>query len=140
MGAPCANTATDQSNASPTPSNVALSLIQPPLFVTHVNFGSRESFWAHMDSWPARIFSQRSQSCVSLPLMPGLILVFNNRGIIASTLMAHDVFISYARGDHSRAAQLASVLATKGWSVWWDRDILPGRTFDDVIEEALTNA
>ena len=67
-------------------------------------------------------------------------LVFNNRGIIASTLMTHDVFISYARGDHSRAAQLASVLATKGWSVWWDRDILPGRTFDDVIEEALTNA
>ena len=72
--------------------------------------------------------------------MADLILVFNNRGIIASTLMTHDVFISYARGDHSRAAQLASVLATKGWSVWWDRDILPGRTFDDVIEEALTNA
>src|SRR5262245_22432713 len=72
--------------------------------------------------------------------MADLILVFNNRGIIASTLMAHDVFISYARGDHSRAAQLASVLAAKGWSVWWDRDILPGRTFDDVIEEALTNA
>ena len=54
--------------------------------------------------------------------------------------MAHDVFISYAKGDRSRAAELASVLKTKGWSVWWDRDILPGRTFDDVIEEALTGA
>lgn len=54
--------------------------------------------------------------------------------------MAHDVFISYARGDHSRAAELASVLETKGWSVWWDHDILPGRTFDDVIEEALSGA
>ena len=54
--------------------------------------------------------------------------------------MAHDVFISYAKGDRSRAAELASLLETKGWSVWWDRDILPGRTFDDVIEEALTNA
>ena len=54
--------------------------------------------------------------------------------------MAHDVFISYARADHSRAAELASVLETKGWSVWWDRDILPGRTFDDVIEEALSGA
>src|SRR5262245_40072612 len=54
--------------------------------------------------------------------------------------MAHDVFISYARGDRSRAAELASVLEAKGWSVWWDRDILPGRTFDDVIEEALTGA
>src|SRR6476646_1338402 len=54
--------------------------------------------------------------------------------------MTHDVFISYAKGDRSRAAELASVLKTKGWSVWWDRDILPGRTFDDVIEEALTGA
>lgn len=54
--------------------------------------------------------------------------------------MAHDVFISYAKGDRSRAAQLASVLETKGWSVWWDRDIPPGRTFDEVIEEALTGA
>jgi hypothetical protein len=54
--------------------------------------------------------------------------------------MTHDVFISYAKGDRSRAAELASLLETKGWSVWWDRDIPPGRTFDDVIEEALTNA
>jgi TIR domain len=54
--------------------------------------------------------------------------------------MSHDVFISYAKGDRSRAAQLASVLEAKNWSVWWDRDILPGRTFDDVIEEALTGA
>jgi TIR domain len=54
--------------------------------------------------------------------------------------MAHDVFISYAKGDRSRAAELASILETKSLSVWWDRDITPGRTFDDVIEEALTNA
>ena len=54
--------------------------------------------------------------------------------------MPHDVFISYAKGDRSRAAELASILETKGLSVWWDRDILPGRTFDDVIEEALTSA
>jgi hypothetical protein len=54
--------------------------------------------------------------------------------------MAHDVFISYAKGNRSRAAELASILETKGWSVWWDRDILPGRTFDDVIEEELTGA
>jgi hypothetical protein len=55
-------------------------------------------------------------------------------------LMAHDVFISYAKGDRPRAAELASALAAQGWSVWWDRDIPPGRTFDDVIEEALTQA
>ena len=52
--------------------------------------------------------------------------------------MGHDVFISYAKGDRARAAELASALEVNGWSVWWDRDIPPGRTFDEVIEEALT--
>jgi hypothetical protein len=54
--------------------------------------------------------------------------------------MDHDVFISYAKGDRARAAELASALEANGWSVWWDRDIPPGRTFDEVIEEALTQA
>lgn len=48
-----------------------------------------------------------------------------------------DIFISYARADRERAQALASALGREGWSVWWDRDIPPGRTFDDVIEEAL---
>ena len=51
-----------------------------------------------------------------------------------------DVFISYARDDREQAAQLASALEARGFSVWWDREIPPGRTFDDVIEEALTSA
>lgn len=48
-----------------------------------------------------------------------------------------EIFISYARGDRERAQALAGALGREGWSVWWDRDIPPGRTFDDVIEEAL---
>ena len=48
-----------------------------------------------------------------------------------------DIFISYARVDRERAQALASALDGEGWTVWWDRDIPPGRTFDDVIEEAL---
>jgi hypothetical protein len=51
-----------------------------------------------------------------------------------------DVFISYARDDHDRATELAAALEARGLSVWWDRDIPPGRTFDEVIEEALTSA
>jgi hypothetical protein len=54
--------------------------------------------------------------------------------------MASDVFISYAKGDESRAAELAAALESKGWSVWWDRHIPPGRTFDEVIEQALSQA
>jgi hypothetical protein len=44
-----------------------------------------------------------------------------------------DVFISYAKPDRDRAAELATALEAHGWSVWWDRKIPPGRTFDDVI-------
>jgi hypothetical protein len=44
-----------------------------------------------------------------------------------------DVFISYASADRDRARLIAEVLATKGWSVWWDREIPPGKSFDEVI-------
>lgn len=54
--------------------------------------------------------------------------------------MLSDVFISYAAGDEPRASELAAALETKGWTVWWDRHIPPGRTFDEVIEQALTQA
>ena len=51
-----------------------------------------------------------------------------------------EIFISYAKGDRSRAAELAALLEAQEWRVWWDRQIPPGRTFDEVIEEALTRA
>lgn len=51
-----------------------------------------------------------------------------------------DIFISYARADRERARLMAGALERRGWSVWWDHDIPPGRNFDDVIEEALAQA
>ena len=54
--------------------------------------------------------------------------------------MVSDVFISYAAGDEPRAAELAAALETKGWTVWWDRHIPPGRTFDEVIEQVVVLA
>ena len=35
---------------------------------------------------------------------------------------------------------LIRALERHGWSVWWDRTILPGRTFDQAIKEALDAA
>jgi formylglycine-generating enzyme required for sulfatase activity len=51
-----------------------------------------------------------------------------------------DIFISYASADRSRVKPLVEVLRQRGWSVWWDRTIPPGKTWDQVIEEALTGA
>jgi hypothetical protein len=51
-----------------------------------------------------------------------------------------DIFISYASPDRDKARALAGVLDAKGWSVWWDRTIPPGKEFDEVIETALDSA
>ena len=51
-----------------------------------------------------------------------------------------DILISYAREDRARVEPLAKPLEAKGWRVWWDPKIPPGRTWHDVIEEAVTNA
>src|SRR5438105_13810146 len=48
-----------------------------------------------------------------------------------------DIFISYAREDRDEAKTLAELFQQQDWSVWWDRSIPPGRSFDEVIEEAL---
>jgi hypothetical protein len=51
-----------------------------------------------------------------------------------------DIFISYAREDRERAKALADVFEAHHWSVFWDRDIPPGRKFSDVIAEELASA
>jgi hypothetical protein len=51
-----------------------------------------------------------------------------------------DVFISYASEDRTRARKLAEVLEAKGFSVWWDRNIIAGQTYDEVIEHELETA
>jgi hypothetical protein len=51
-----------------------------------------------------------------------------------------DIFISYARADKDRAELLAEAFSRQGWSVWWDREIPPGKSFDETIENALNSA
>lgn len=51
-----------------------------------------------------------------------------------------DIFISYARPDKDRAELLAEVFSRQGWSVWWDREIPPGKSFDETIENELNSA
>src|SRR5665213_2015656 len=51
-----------------------------------------------------------------------------------------DIFVSYSSQDRERAAAVARALEARGWSLWWDRTIPPGRQYDDVIVEALAAA
>ena len=51
-----------------------------------------------------------------------------------------DVFISYAKEDRERARKLANTLEARGWSVWWDRKIITGQSFDQVIEHEIETA
>jgi len=48
-----------------------------------------------------------------------------------------DIFISYANEDREVAAQLAQMLGSAGWRVWWDRRIPAGSTWRSVLEDAL---
>ena len=51
-----------------------------------------------------------------------------------------NIFISYSSDDKSIVQQLAALLESKGWSVWWDRQIPIGQSYDTVIEEELNKA
>lgn len=50
------------------------------------------------------------------------------------------VFISYAREDRDTARALAEQLEANGYSVWWDRELVAGNQFADVIESKLDAA
>ncbi len=52
----------------------------------------------------------------------------------------NQVFVSYAKEDSSIAEKLAKALQHAGYSVWWDRHIPPGKTWDEVIGRALDSA
>lgn len=51
-----------------------------------------------------------------------------------------DVFLSYAREDREVVQRVAGALESKGWTVWWDRNIIAGHAFDEVIERELHGA
>jgi uncharacterized membrane protein YhaH (DUF805 family) len=48
-----------------------------------------------------------------------------------------DIFISYAREDAARAQTIARALEASGYDVFWDREIPPGLTWADFLEQKI---
>jgi len=51
-----------------------------------------------------------------------------------------DIFLSYARVDAARAGELAGALEDRGFTVFWDTEVLPGQRWRDVIHGELAGA
>ncbi len=51
-----------------------------------------------------------------------------------------DIFISYARADRERVADLAEALSAKGFSIWWDTRLKSGDEYSADIERELNQA
>jgi TIR domain-containing protein/reverse transcriptase-like protein len=51
-----------------------------------------------------------------------------------------DIFLSYSRSDRLIARSLAGALERRGWSVFWDPQILPGHDFPEKIRSEAETA
>lgn len=51
-----------------------------------------------------------------------------------------DIFISCNNKDKAKAELFARAFERESWSVFWDKAIPPGRTFDQYINEQLEAA
>jgi len=51
-----------------------------------------------------------------------------------------DIFLSYKSEDRAKALIIAEALERNGYSVWWDRKIPVGKTFEQVIVEQIQAA
>jgi hypothetical protein len=51
-----------------------------------------------------------------------------------------DIFVSCAQEDRPAVAELVRLLGEPNRSVWWDRQLIAGAQFDQVIDKELSAA
>lgn len=61
------------------------------------------------------------------------------KAVCVGTCMA-SVFLSYSRADRPKAQQVAAALEEEGLTVWWDKVLKAGQTYDEVTEGMLRQA
>ncbi|HEX3950540.1 MAG TPA: TIR domain-containing protein [Steroidobacteraceae bacterium] len=52
----------------------------------------------------------------------------------------NDIFLSYKREDHARAALIVAALRKSGRTVWWDEGLTPRQAWDETIEQEIAAA
>lgn len=50
------------------------------------------------------------------------------------------IFLSYSRADRPRAQVFAEALQAEGFTVWWDKVLRAGQTYDEVTEQMLRDS
>ncbi len=66
--------------------------------------------------------------------------ISDGAGQAADPREATEVFISYSSQDRDKVEAIADAFIKAGFNVWWDRDLLPGDSYEDSIEVALNSA
>jgi DNA/RNA endonuclease G (NUC1) len=51
-----------------------------------------------------------------------------------------DIFVSYTHGDRERVRPLVELFEAEGWTVWWDRGIVPGEPWLPELEAEIARA
>jgi hypothetical protein len=59
---------------------------------------------------------------------------------VALEIRPADVFISYKSEDRAIANDLEAFLTAQGYSVWFDRDLIGGQQYRDVLDERIDKA
>lgn len=59
---------------------------------------------------------------------------------VSAGTVGPEVFLSYAHEDVTTAQDVSRRLVHESWSVFWDRQIPVGTTWDDIVEAALDSA
>lgn len=50
-----------------------------------------------------------------------------------------DIFLSYSHQDRERVRPVVAQFEAQGWSVWWDRRLLPGQKWEALLRDELKN-
>jgi len=51
-----------------------------------------------------------------------------------------DIFLSHSRADRPKAQLVAEALIAESFSVWWEKVLRAGQTYDEVTEGMLRDA